>query len=207
MSFGSLSYSKILEDTIDLADEHGILMIAAAGNDNIVEYPAKFNDVISVAGVDQEGMMSEESVENGKIDVLAPGENVVCNSILGSKTLISGTSIAAAHATGACSVLMQNKKMKPELIKKAIKASVNNNNNTLQYGILDVNKAINMWKEVSKIEKEIGNNEKLRIVDSDLFKARWNGAGHNSIIQTANQKVGFSTEELEIIKQAEHKFR
>ena len=85
-------------------------MIAAAGNDNIVEYPAKFNDVISVAGVDQEGMMSEESVENGKIDVLAPGENVVCNSILGSKTLISGTSIAAAHATGACSVLMQNKK-------------------------------------------------------------------------------------------------
>ena len=26
--------------------------------------------------------MSEESVENGKIDVLAPGENVVCNSIL-----------------------------------------------------------------------------------------------------------------------------
>ncbi len=204
MSFGSLSYSKILEDTIDLADEHGILMIAAAGNDNIVEYPAKFNDVISVAGVDQEGMMSEESVENGKIDVLAPGENVVCNSILGSKTLISGTSIAAAHATGACSVLMQNKKMKPELIKKAIKASVNNNNNTLQYGILDVNKAVKICeKEVSKIEEnEIGNNEKLRIVDSDLFKARWNGAGHNSIIQTANQKVGFSTEELEIIKQA-----
>lgn len=87
MSFGSLSYSKILEDAIDLADKHGILMIAATGNDNIVEYPAKFNDVISVAGVDQEGMMSEESVENGKIDVLAPGENVVCNSILGSKSI------------------------------------------------------------------------------------------------------------------------
>ena len=152
------------------------------------------------------------SLSNGKIEcffgigkqIKKIGENVVCNSILGSKTLISGTSIAAAHATGACSVLMQNKKMKPELIKKAIKASVNNNNNTLQYGILDVNKAVKICeKEVSKIEEnEIGNNEKLRIVDSDLFKARWNGAGHNSIIQTANQKVGFSTEELEIIKQA-----
>ena len=104
-----------------------------------------------------------------------------------------------------CSVLMQNKKMKPELIKKAIKASANNNNNTLQYGILDVNKAVKVCEkeEVSKIEEnEIENNEKLRIVDSDLFKARWNGAGHNSIIQTANQTVGFSTEELEIIKQA-----
>lgn len=66
-----------------------------------------------------------------------------------------------------------------------------------------------MWKRRStKIwGNEIENNEKLRIVDSDLFKARWNGAGHNSIIQTANQTVGFSTEELEIIKQAEHKFR
>lgn len=45
--------------------------------------------------------------------------------------------------------------MKPELIKKAIKASANNNNNTLQYGILDVNKAVKVCEkeEVQKYEE------------------------------------------------------
>jgi minor extracellular protease Epr len=57
ISFGTTKYSEALEIAIKDATDKGILVVAAAGNNNseVVEYPAAFDNVMAVGGVDSQG--------------------------------------------------------------------------------------------------------------------------------------------------------
>ena len=78
ISFGTTNYSKALELAIKEATDKGILVVAAAGNENsdVVEYPAAFENVLAVGGVDSQGNISSESSKGENIDIFAPGEKV-----------------------------------------------------------------------------------------------------------------------------------
>lgn len=78
MSLGSSSYSSALDTACSNAYNAGVLLVAAAGNDdtNTPFYPASLSSVISVAALDQNENIANFSNYGSTIDLAAPGVNV-----------------------------------------------------------------------------------------------------------------------------------
>lgn len=83
----------------------GKFIFAAAGNDgrpNSVNYPAKWVECLCIGSVDKNGKVSRFSSRGPRVDVVAPGENILA-AIPGGYARMSGTSMATpiAAAIGA----------------------------------------------------------------------------------------------------------
>lgn len=89
--------SKLHEPIRELAAD-GTIVVAGAGNDpeKGVAYPARFDEVLAVAASDR-GRMAGFSAPG---DVMMPGTDVVCRALGGGWRIASGTSLAAAAASG-----------------------------------------------------------------------------------------------------------
>ncbi|SHK34552.1 S8 family peptidase [Desulforamulus aeronauticus] len=108
MSFGTDKYSRALEEAVRVAHNRGLLIVAAAGNDggpDTVDYPAVFDQTISVAAVDQRGRLASYSSSGPEVDLLAPGSNILSTYRWGSFVRQSGSSMATAHISGAVALL------------------------------------------------------------------------------------------------------
>ncbi len=106
MSWGGPVFSQTFQDLIDVAHEAGIVLVAAAGNDNSDEvfYPAGYNHVISVAASKQDDGKASFSNYGETIDVTAPGLQIF-STLAGSDQsygLLSGTSMASPLVAGLC---------------------------------------------------------------------------------------------------------
>ena len=55
LSLGTKTNADILEQAIKYADSKGVLIIAAAGNDKQIQYPAAYDEVIAVGSVSKDG--------------------------------------------------------------------------------------------------------------------------------------------------------
>lgn len=78
LSVGSFSYSMALQEIIDVAYEKNIVVLAAAGNENVTQrtYPAAYNHVIGVASVSANDKKSDFSNFGDWVDISAPGGNL-----------------------------------------------------------------------------------------------------------------------------------
>lgn len=124
MSFGMNSYSKILEKEIKKVYNNNIILVASSGNEkDKVQYPAAYDDVISVGSVNKNLQASTFS-DNRDSDFVAPGEDVYTTNYVGSYLTMSGTSISAAHITGiiAC-IKSADKNLTNEKVKTILKNS------------------------------------------------------------------------------------
>lgn len=80
----SMGWPKLIETprmkkALQLAQNAGIPIIAAAGNNNkdVPTYPCTNRGVVCVGSIDNQGKLSEFSNFGGKIDILAPGEHII----------------------------------------------------------------------------------------------------------------------------------
>jgi PKD repeat protein len=75
MSFGGPGYSQTMQNLINSGNDMGIVFVAAAGNDDnsVVNYPAGYNHVISVASTDADDTKSWFSSFGPTVNVSAPG--------------------------------------------------------------------------------------------------------------------------------------
>ena len=108
MSFGTDKYSRALEEAIRVAHSRGLMIVAAAGNDGApgtVDYPAVFDQTISVAAVDQRGRLASYSSSGPEVDIMAPGSNILSTYRWGGFVRQSGSSMATAHISGAIALL------------------------------------------------------------------------------------------------------
>lgn len=152
ISFGTQTYSDALRTSIEAATDKGILVVAAAGNhgSNNVDYPAAFDNVLSVGAINAEGDISSFSSTGDKVDVVAPGEAVLAQGNFGEDLILSGTSLAAPHVAGVASLLWSKDMTKPAaFIKTLIKLSAKKKNGSA-YGLLDYNYAIEIYDEVAQ---------------------------------------------------------
>jgi subtilisin family serine protease len=127
-SFGSTEFSRALYDAFHAAGEMGILTVAAAGNSGVntdekPHYPASFrlDTMISVAATtrfDELAGFSNHGIYT--VDVAAPGESIY-STIYGSYAVMSGTSMATPHVTGAAALLLaQNPSWSPAQLRQRL---------------------------------------------------------------------------------------
>lgn len=107
-SFGSESASRFNNDIVQDAYAQGAVIVAAAGNDGqeILNYPAGYDNVISVAATGQNDVVPTSLTNYGVwVDVAAPGVgiyNLYPNNSYGYKT---GTSMSTPIVAGLCGLV------------------------------------------------------------------------------------------------------
>lgn len=106
MSFGTNRDSLILHEAIQEAYAAGILLIAAAGNQNgPVMYPAAYPEVIAVGATDSHGKRMQHMADGDEIEILAPGDKIPISSMFNGGIVADGTSVSAAQVSGGAALL------------------------------------------------------------------------------------------------------
>jgi len=112
-SWGDTDYSQALYDAIAQADQHGVLFVAAAGNDSAnndstPHYPASYDlpNVISVAATDSNDNLAWFSdYGDGSVDIGAPGQSILSTWPGGGYRYEDGTSMATPFVSGAAALV------------------------------------------------------------------------------------------------------
>lgn len=106
LSLGGGGETETMRNAVKFAVDNGALPIAAAGNsgERGVSYPAAYEDVVAVSAVNDAEELAEFSQYGPKIDVTAPGANVLSTVPGEDHTELSGTSMACPAASGVAAL-------------------------------------------------------------------------------------------------------
>jgi subtilisin family serine protease len=111
LSFAIPVDRPLIYDAIRYALDRDVVIVAAAGNENqsqpgLTWYPAAYDGVIAVAGLDDAGQPTEESNRGPWVDVAAPSENITALSAGGEGyVVVDGTSFATAVVSGVAALV------------------------------------------------------------------------------------------------------
>ena len=100
------------------AHARGIVLIAAVGNAGPRSpplYPAAYPDVIGVTATDADDKLLPQANRGPQVAVAAPGVHVLEPAPDDSYQIMTGTSVAAAHASGVAALLLaRDPKLTPD---------------------------------------------------------------------------------------------
>ncbi|MFD1205359.1 S8 family serine peptidase [Sporosarcina contaminans] len=144
MSLGSNGESSLITNAVNYANDRGVLVVAAAGNDGYspgsIDYPAALPSVIAVANLENRlengtyrvansssrGYTSSAGdyvIQRGDIELSAPGTSIFSTWYNGGYATISGTSMATPHVAGlAAKVWAEN----PSFTNAQLRANLQN---------------------------------------------------------------------------------
>jgi subtilisin family serine protease len=114
----------LLREMLAKANARGIVLIAAVGNAGPRSpplYPAADAGVIGVTATDVDDKLMEQANRGPQVAVAAPGVQILAVAPDGKYQVTSGTSIAAAHASGVAALLLASK---PNLTPGQVRASL-----------------------------------------------------------------------------------
>lgn len=134
-SGGGPEFSADEYSALKRARDKGVLLVAAAGNErqntDLAEnyyYPCayKLDNIICVAAINiRNEMLPSSNWGRLRVDVAAPGENILSTVPGGKYAYMSGTSQATAFVTGLSALLLsKNRGLKPDQIRDLIRSSV-----------------------------------------------------------------------------------
>jgi hypothetical protein len=131
-SWGGAPFSQALLDAINQAHAHGMLFVAAAGNeganlDATPVYPASYPapNVIAVAATtnrDELAWFSNHGPQH--VHLAAPGVAIQSTVRYGGYAMYQGTSMAAPHVSGAAALILSRCELDTAALKAAILESV-----------------------------------------------------------------------------------
>ncbi len=177
-SWSGAGFSQVIYDAITYAIQKGALVVAAAGNsandiDIAVEYPASYDNVLSVAATGQTDQKSYFSNYGYTVAVSAPGEDVISTLPYESFGLASGTSVSAPIVSGiAALVKSNNKSLTPLQVGQQVRISADNINssnpgyeNQVGYGRVNAYRALTVQSPAIRMtsytvgDSGTGNND------------------------------------------------
>jgi|GEM_PF-1901121 thermitase len=161
MSYGSYWYDQAEDESIQYAWQRGVVLVAAAGNDNVStaqypSYPANFPNVINVgASTRTNGKAGFSNFGNG-VHVAAPGDDIL-STVPGGYANYSGTSMAAPVVAGLAALMFSVGP--PDLtnaeISRVIKSTAVPIGNWLRHGLVNVPAAMSAVDRGTPIPAEL----------------------------------------------------
>ncbi|QYK55052.1 MAG: S8 family serine peptidase [Fimbriimonadaceae bacterium] len=150
MSYWSDRVSAAEKDAMDYAVSRGVLPVAAAGNEAsaVPQYPAGYENVVSVAAVNQSVNKSGFSNFGTWVDVSAPGEDLTTTHNDGGYGWFGGTSGACPHVAGLATLLFS---ANPNATARQVREAIEDTATTLNqapfgeyanYGLVDAEAAM-----------------------------------------------------------------
>ena len=110
LSLGSLKGADALQNALEEAETHGVIVLASAGNwgsDTPVEFPARSSHVAAIAAVDANGTPAAFSSYGNMVALCAPGVGVRSTYPGNRFRLWNGTSMSAPFVTGTVALLAE----------------------------------------------------------------------------------------------------
>ena len=144
LSLSGHSGSQALEEAVNQARAQGVLVVAAAGNNNsAVEYPARYDSVLAVGAVRFDKTRARYSNYGSAIDVVAPGgdnqvdqngdgfgDGIVQQTFRSGEIntfrylFMEGTSMATPHVSALAALLLaENPGLSVDALENAIKST------------------------------------------------------------------------------------
>lgn len=157
MSLGSRYGDNTIYNAIRYAYNAGVLIVCASGNDgSAVSYPAAYaTECIAVGATNFYGQRCSFSNFGSSLDIVAPGQNIVQQTLTSSSSLTSfsylswaGTSMATPHVAGAAALVWSKNpsftrdQVKTALLNTARDLGTTGFDNYYGKGLLDVNAAV-----------------------------------------------------------------
>ncbi len=108
LSLGGRVTTELINRAIAYATTHGVVIVAAAGNDGIdrLAWPAADPRVVSVGATDATGRQAAFSNSGPQLHLTAPGVGILTGGLNPQRTLFSGTSASAPVIAGAIAVIL-----------------------------------------------------------------------------------------------------
>ena len=155
MSFAGPA-DPMLSNMLSKAYARGIVLIAAVGNAGARSpplFPAADPHVIGVTATDANDKLLPQANRGPQVVVAAPGVDILADAPDGGYQLTSGTSVAAAHASGVAALLLaRDPKMTPAGVRRALIRSarkISGKRRDVGAGVIDALAAVN---EVARIQ-------------------------------------------------------
>ncbi len=138
MSLGGPEDDPDLHKAIQEAVKQNIIVVCAAGNEGDGDgttgeysYPGAYQEVVEVGSVSLQKRLSDFSNTNDEIDLVAPGEKILSTYPSNRFAVLTGTSMATPHVSGAIALLIQQYEAltkgaitEPEIYKALIEHTV-----------------------------------------------------------------------------------
>jgi parallel beta-helix repeat protein len=107
MSLGGSEDSSAIHDAIKYAYNHGVLLVAAAGNEgnDLENYPAAYEGVVAVTATDPSDYLAWFSSYGSWVELSAPGVGIYSTVLGNSYASWSGTSMACPHVSGVAALV------------------------------------------------------------------------------------------------------
>lgn len=165
LSLGSASPSTLMENATYWAYDHGVTVVASAGNSGTtpIYYPARYPWVVSVGSVDNTTLRAPSSSFGADLDLVAPGVDILSTTPRTTFDLekapynatrtygyLSGTSMASPHVAGAVALMLSafpTKFNHPDKVTQALTATAldlgdSGKDNYYGYGLLQIDAAL-----------------------------------------------------------------
>jgi len=130
MSFGDTQFSYVLRDVIQYAYSKGVVLVASSGNsgDDQPHYPSGYTEVISVGNSTEDDNVAGTSSYGSRLDLVAPGTDILTTAKGGGYSEVSGTSASAPFVSAAAGMLLSLGNFSDEEIKQILKTTADDIN-------------------------------------------------------------------------------